>query len=224
MNEWWAALSTLQQVFYYIAVPFTFILLIQAVLSIIGLGGNDADSDADIDTDSDFDSDVDTDFDGAIDVDEFDIDADTDPAVNAVQMQAASFRFFTVRGIVAFFSIFGWTGLTLYETSLSTVLIILISLVAGFVAMFVIGLMFYGVKRLQSSGNIKSSNAIGLPAETYIPIPPSRTGKGKVMVNVQQRLTEFDAMTDENEKIKTGTTTIIVGNAGNILIVKRKGE
>ena len=57
MSEWWAGLAVLQQIFYYIAVPFTLVLLIQAIMSIIGLGGHD--TDADSDTDADFGADSD---------------------------------------------------------------------------------------------------------------------------------------------------------------------
>lgn len=213
MTEWWEALSTLQHIFLYAAVPFTIVLLIQAVLTFIGLGGEDTDADFDTDSDADFDVDGDLNVDG-----DFDANADGGGDVNP---EIAGFRFFTVRGIVAFFCIFGWTGYALAGTGMQTWLSVIIAAAAGLLAMLVIGLMFFAVRRLQSSGNIRYSNAIGQSAEVYIPIPAKRSGKGKVMVTIQERLVEAQAMTDAGKKIGTGETVTVVGNVGSTLIVKK---
>ncbi len=226
MNEWWSGLAAIQQVFYYIAIPFTLVLLIQSIMSIIGLGGHDADADSDADFDMDTDSDFDMDADADMDAD-FDADAHIDMHMDAHAdghdhgLEAAGFRFFTVRGIVAFFCIFGWSGLTFYASGIETYLTVFLAIVCGLIAMLVIGLMFFAVKRLQSSGNIKYSNAIGKTAEVYIPIPANRGGKGKIMVMVQERLVEAEALSDEETMLKTGENVKVVGNISNTLIVKR---
>ena len=224
MSDWWNGLAVLQQVFYYVAIPFTLVLIIQSVLTLIGLGGHDADADADSDFDMDSDSDFDMDSDADADMDmdsDFDTGGHIDVHGHEHGIDAAGFRFFTVRGIVAFFCIFGWSGLAFYASGMQAALTILLAVVCGFAAMFAIGLMFYAVKRLQSSGNIKYSNALGKTAEVYIPIPAQRSGKGKVMVNVQERLIEADAVTDEETPLKTGENVKVVGNISNTLIVKR---
>lgn len=213
MEQWWEGLSVLQHVFLYTAVPFTIVLLIQAVLAFIGLGGgSDMDADGSMDADSDFDADS-------------DMDADADGGADQPSgSKTPGFRFFSIQGIVAFFCIFGWTGYALSQTALPDALMILIATAAGFAAMLLLGLMFHAVRRLQASGNIKYSNAVGREAEVYIPIPPQRTGRGKVMVLVQQRLIEAEALTDEPQKLRTGEVVRVVGNIGNTLIVKNRGE
>ena len=221
MSQWWEALSVVQQIFYYIAIPFTVVLLIQAVMSIIGLGGHDADADADTDFDADTDADFDMDTDGDLSSDfhaDGHFDADHDSGGHAA---AAGFRFFTVRGIVAFFCIFGWSGLAYYSSGLAVWLVATLAVLSGLFAMLLIGLMFYGVRKLQSSGNINYSNAVGKSAEVYIPIPPRREGRGKVMVYLQERLVEAEAVTDGEEKLKTGENVKVVGNISSTLIVKR---
>ena len=226
MSQWWNALSSAQHIFYYIAVPFTLVLLIQSVMSIIGLGGHDSDADADSDFDMDSDSDFDMDSDADMDAD-FDADAHIDMHMDMHAdghdhgIAAAGFKFFTIRGIVAFFCIFGWSGLAFYAAGFAIWAVTALAFVCGLVAMLVIGLMFYAVKRLQSSGNISYSNAIGKTAEVYIPIPAKREGKGKIMVTVQERLIEAEAVTDEKTKVKTGEQVTVVGNISNTLIVKR---
>ena len=224
MTLWWESLTVLQQVFYYIAAPFTVILLIQTVMTLIGLGnsGVDADSDGDFDADveADFDADIEADFDADMEMDlevEGEVDAESFEPSSAV----SGFRFFTVRGIVAFFCIFGWSGAALYDTDMPDIWVVVLAVLAGFFAMFIIGLMFFGIRKLQSSGNIKYSNAIGKTASVYIPIPPAMSGTGKVMVTLQERLTEAEAKTDEKTKIRTGETVKITGTIGSTLIVKR---
>ncbi len=211
MAEWWNALTLLQQIFLCAAVPFTLVLIVQTILTFIGLGGHEGDGDS---GDS---------FD-VHDADSHDIgghadhaDGHTDEPGEAV----GGFRFFTVRGIVAFFCIFGWTGFVLCDSALSVAMILLISFVAGLLAMLLIGLMFFAVKRMQDSGNIRYSNAIGQGAQVYIPIPASRMGSGKVMVTIQERLVEAEAITDEERKLATGETVQVVGSVGNTLIVKK---
>ncbi len=202
MAEWWNTLSALQHMFLYAAIPFTLILIIQAILTIVGLGGHDTDVDTDMDADTD-------------------IDVGSDVDAHEASESVAGFRFFTIRGLVAFFCIFGWTGYALSGTSLGTALIILISVAAGLLAMLLIGLMFYAMMHMQASGNLVYSNAIGKDAEVYIPIPAQRTGRGKVMVEFQQQLVEAEAITDDEQKIPTGTSVRVVGKTGSTLIVKR---
>ena len=212
MAEWWETLSLLQQIFLCAAIPFTIILIIQTILTFFGLTGHsDADgADADMDTDADA---------GAEPTDHADEHMDTH--TDDVNAAVAGFRFFTVRGIVAFFCIFGWLGYVLGGTTLPMPLTILISVAAGLLSMLAIGLMFYSVRNLQSSGNIRYSNAIGSAAQVYIPVPERRIGRGKVMLVIQERLVEAEAITDDETKLKTGETVQVVGNIGNTLIVKR---
>jgi membrane protein implicated in regulation of membrane protease activity len=219
MAEWWESLRTLQQFFLYVAVPFTLVLIIQSILTIAGLGGHDADVDADADFDVDVDADTNVDAGGGADMhagDGYDVHAD-EPT-----MHIAGFQFFTIRGLVAFFCIFGWSGYALAGTSLSTLPVILIATAAGLLAMLLIGLMFYSMRRLQASGNLKYSNAVGREAEVYLPIPALRSGRGKVMVTLQERLVEAEALTDDDQTIRTGETVQVVGNMGTTLIVKRQ--
>ncbi len=214
MAEWWNALDLLQQIFLCAAVPFTLLLLVQTVLTFVGLGGHEDGPDgADM---SDFDA---HDFD-AHDVGGHDAGADMHDGHDAGDA-VGGFRFFTVRGIVAFFCIFGWTGFALSDTALPPAAMLIISFFAGLLAMLLIGLMFYAVRRMQDNGNLRYSNAIGQEAKVYIPIPAQRAGSGKVLVTIQERLVEADAVTDEESRITTGSAVKVIGSIGNTLIVKR---
>lgn len=215
MSQWWESLTLLKQLFYFIAVPATVILVIQAILSIIGLtdGGSDLDG---------------GDFDGADNLDLFsDIDEPVEIDFSEGQELAnegftGDFKFLTVRGLVAFFTIFGWTGAAMLNSSTEVVSII-VALLAGLAAMGIIGYLFFMMNKLQSSGNIEFINAIGKTGEVYLTVPPKMQGKGKIMVTVQERLIEVNAMTKQTEPIKYGDAVVVVGvMSDHTLIVERQ--
>lgn len=106
MWEWWNAMTLIQQVFVCIAAPATIILVIQSIMLLFGFGFDHADVgdlDADMDTDMDMDVDAQDGFHGDLHHGEADGGEDSDPGL----------RLFTVRGLVAFFAVGGWTGLAL---------------------------------------------------------------------------------------------------------------
>lgn len=202
MTVWWESLPFLQQLFYYCAIPSTLILVIQTILSILGIGNDDLDIDTDMDVDTDFDSDV--------------ITAD------AIE-SASSLRFFSIRGIVAFFALFGWVGVVLAGQGVNTALVIIIAFISGLIGMFIIALLFYSITKLQCSGNLKIKNAIGQIGQVYIPIPANMSGKGKIQVTLQDSLSELYAMTEENEKLATGSMVLVVDaiDANTLLVEKQ---
>ena len=114
MTEWWVELGSAGQVFACIAIPATVMLLIQLVLTIIGLG----------------DSDADTDF----DADDADIDASDNDVIDS------GLRIFTLRGLIAFFSVLGWVGTICSGGGMALPLSIVISVTSGFAAM--VGIAF----------------------------------------------------------------------------------
>ena len=221
MAQWWESLSVLQHVFLYAAIPFTVILVIQTVLMLLGLSGHDSDADGDADTDADIDAHFDSADAGGLDAhDAHSLDAH-DTGEHGGDHGVGGFRFFTIRGIVAFFCIFGWTGYALGDASMHAALTIAIAAASGLAAMLLIGLLFYVARRMQSSGNLNYANAVGQSAQVYLPIPAQRGGRGKVMVQFQERLVEAEAVTDNSERIKTGETVTVTGAVGSTLIVKK---
>lgn len=194
MNEWWEALSGLQRFFYFIAIPSTLILIIQFILSLVGLH---TDSDIDVGGHDMIDTSGIHDFDN--------IDhGDTTPS------DGTDFRFVTFRGIIAFLTIFGWVGAVLSKSDTSVALIIFAATISGLLAMTVVALLFYAISHLQTSGNTIYKNALGAFAEVYIPIPPQNSGTGKIQVIIQNQLIEAEAITFQEQQIKTGEMVRVV--------------
>lgn len=209
MFAWWESLSTFSQVLACMAIPATLILLIQTILTLIGIGDNGVDSDI---GDADIDADA---ADGVFGAEL--TDGDSDPS------GLDGLRIFSVRGIIAFFVVFGWTGILLDSLSLSPVISVGVGAVAGFLIMLLIALLFRAVMKLESDGNVDNRNALGVSGTVYLKIPPNREGTGKVNIMIQGSYCERDAVTDENEALPTGCEIVVMSLSGqNTLVVKRE--
>ena len=224
MMAWWAALPLLKQFFLVVAIPSTLILIIQSIMTFAGMGG-DQDADGG-------DGGLAGGHDGS-----HDFGHDTGHGGDAAQtagMHAGDagqtahgldgFRFFTIRGIVAFLAVFGWTG-SAVTGALHPAAVLAIASVAGLVAMGLVAFAFWGILQLQAKGNLDYRYSIGLQGEVYLPVPPERSGTGKVSITLQDRLVEADAITDETEKLPTGSRIRVVGLEGNnVLLVSKEWE
>lgn len=121
------------------------------------------------------------------------------------------YQFFTIKNLIAFFTVFGWTGIACIKGGMSKGLTIGIALLAGSIMVVMMAFLFRSMSRLKQSGTLQMRNAIGLVAETYLFIPASRGGFGKIHIKVQGSLHELQAITDDTEKIPTGKLVKVVG-------------
>lgn len=194
MLGWWESLTALQRIFAAAAIPATLILLIQTALLLAGMGGHDHD----MEHGHGFGAHT---------------DHEHDPGL----------RIFSVRAFVAFFTIFGWLGLSLSRGGLGEALSVLLAVCAGVAAMFAMAWLFKLALGLQSQGNIDARNAVGKSGAVYIPVPRSREGLGKVTLVLQGRFSEMDALTDYEYPLTTGTEVIVVSVSNqNVLCVMPK--
>ncbi len=151
---------------------------------------------------------VDSDDIGDVDAE---IDADT----------GASFQFFTVKNLVAFFTIFGWSGIACLDAGYSNGLTIVISIVCGLAMMIVMAALFYYISKLTSSGTLKMQNALNTIGEVYLTVGANRSKIGKVQIKVQGALRELEALTDCDIDLKQGNVIKVVEVTNNgILIIE----
>lgn len=208
LGEWWNSLGLASQILYCIAIPSTLVLLIQTVLMFLGFDEG-ADGDVEVDV-------PDTELhDGVFGED----------SLNGWEDLSGfeSLHIFTVRGIIAFFVIFGWVGIVMQSVGVNLPITLAVATVCGFAMMVVIAYLFRLVMRLKNNGTADNRNAIGVAGKVYLTIPPSRSGEGKVNIMLQGVYVERNAVTDETESIPTGCEIIVVGTSGETsLVVKRK--
>ncbi len=131
--------------------------------------------------------------------------------------------FINFKAIMSFFTMFAWIGIAGINTSLSSSVIIIVSIIAGIGMMLLMATLMYYMDKLQYSGTLDFNNAIGATGYVYLTIPPNRQYGGKVQVTIQGSLRTLDAMTEETEAIKTNTNIeVIEVLSDNVLLVIAK--
>lgn len=132
------------------------------------------------------------------------------------------FQFFSFKNIVAFFTIFGWSGISFLEAGMSKGIVVLLAAACGLAMMFVMAFLIYQMRKMTSSGTLRMENAIGQIGEVYLTIGASRSRMGKVQINVQGALRELDALTDEEKDLPThAVITVKEITSNGILIVSQ---
>jgi membrane protein implicated in regulation of membrane protease activity len=202
-SEWWQGLGFVGQIMAFAAIPMTVVMMMQLILMIIGVGSGGESSGGDIDGDG------------------------VDPSVDNPANEAGScgtssiFKIFTVRGIVAFFALGGWAGLAALTAGIPALWSIQIALISGVAALLLASIVIRFALRMQDSGNINLNNAVARTAEVYITIPPSRTNTGKVLMLLQERFIEIEAVTDDETAIRPNTTVEVVGLVSKDCLIVR---
>lgn len=151
---------------------------------------------------------------------------DADMEADATDFDAddggVGFQFFTFKNVIAFFTIFGWTGIMCLDDGMSGAVTTIIATIAGLTMMVLTSLLFFWMNKMAASGTLKIKNALGVVGEVYIPIGANRSSVGKVQIKVQGSLRELEAITDASEDLKTNTmirVSEIV--SGEILLVEK---
>lgn len=130
------------------------------------------------------------------------------------------FQFLSLKNLVAFFTIFGWTGIICTGSELSPLVSTLIATFAGLVMMLIMATIMYLMGKLTEDGSLSLMNAIGKSGTVYLPIPAKRKGMGQVQIQVQG-LQTLNAYTDLDQDIPTGALVEVVDVLNDqILIVK----
>ena len=199
MISWFAGLSGLQQAYAAVALPATVILILQTILLLFGLGGHGASSGTESGG-----------FEMGHDIGH-DIGHDTGHETGHDSHQDSGLRVFTVRGIVAFFSIGGWAGVASLEWGVPPAFSAFLALIGGLAALFAVAWIIKLSLKLQDAGNIDIANAVGHVAQVYLTIPGGGVHTGKVVLNLQERYTELNAVTPAPAAIHTGSAVVVTG-------------
>ena len=195
MIEWWSTLSTVMKILWGVTLSASVIFVIQSILTFVG---------ADADFNTDFDADVSS-IDGT----------DGDSGMGLL----------TFRNFVNFFLGFGWTFILLHDQIESGVVLMIVAAAIGVGLVAVVMLLFKWISGMQQSGNIDiHRSAEGCVGKVYLPIPANRQGKGKVQISINNSVREYEAVTDSDEMLKTGTDiTVIEAVSDDTVLVEKAG-
>lgn len=151
----------------------------------------------------------------ADDIGDIDGDLDLDAGID--------FQFLSLKNLVGFFTIFGWTGIACLSAELSYGTTLIVSLFCGLLMMFAMASLFYFLSKLNSGGGaIKITNALGGIGEVYTTIGANRSTLGKVQIKVQGRLREIEALTDEANDLRQGNIIKVTEITNNGILIVNK--
>lgn len=198
------------------------VMVFQFALTVLGLSdhGDGVGDLGDIDAGDGFDGDV-----GVLDGDvPGDHHTSVSTAADAQLHPDSSWLFgvVTFRTLVAALAFFGLAGMAALRMELSRPVALILALGGGFAAMYGMYWSMRAVAGLASSGNERIGNAVGRRGTVYIPIPASNAGAGKVQLSMQNRIVEFLAVTDEADRLPTGSKVEVVAVAGSDTLQVRR--
>jgi hypothetical protein len=119
----------------------------------------------------------------------------------------------SARSIAAAFGFFGIAGLAALALGAPPVIAPLPALLAGGGAAVGTALLLRGLGRLEDDGTVVLERALGEPATVYLRIPGNNAGSGRVLLTLQDRTVECEAVTALDE-LPTGTAVIVVDIVG----------
>jgi membrane protein implicated in regulation of membrane protease activity len=192
------------------------VLIIQFVLTLVGLGGEHAGLDLGHDIPADFHGDV-----------GYDVHAGGARGAEAAGHDAAGhhgsswlFAVISFRTLVAAATFFGLAGLAARSAGQPVGVQLLLGMVAGLAAMYGVHWMVRTMGSLGEDATVRIKHALGKEGTVYVPIPAAKAQAGKIQLKLQNRLVEYEAVTSSPQKLATGTKVRVVGISGGTLEVQ----
>jgi hypothetical protein len=193
MSEWWSDLTAMNRTFFSVAAFFSVFFIWQLFAALLGLGDEDAGSDA---------SDVNTDIDTDTDMDDFDSGADADSSATVV-----AFKLLSIRAIITFCTLFSW-GCALYlQNGVPLGRAMGISSLWGLAGMGSVALLLALLPKLAHTGTKRIATSLGAQGTVYLDIP--KGGLGEVRVSVSEVISFVKARTKDGNPLKAGDTVVV---------------
>ena len=129
------------------------------------------------------------------------------------------FPVLSLRSVLAFGMFMGWTALSVSKAGISWFWAVAAGLAAGWLAAWLAWRLVQLMLRWQSSGTLIPEASIGRTGTIHLIVPAHEQGTGKLMLEVQGALREFDVLTS-GEAIPTGALARVVQLLpdGNLLV------
>ena len=207
MNTWWSSIPMNEKFYWYLAIPFTVVFIIQigALLLGIGEGGFDFE-DAGI---------------GEVDSGNFDFDGDG-------MIVPLGKRVINIRNIIYFFTIFSWCGILFTKDGKGVITTFIFSFLLASIVVAILVVILSLLMKATANGLMDKNNAVGQKGKVYLKIPKKGEGVGCIHLIVQGSFRELEAVSVDDE-ILTGEEVEVIGvQEDGILQVKKilvlKGE
>jgi hypothetical protein len=117
---------------------------------------------------------------------------------------------FSVRSISAAVAFFGVGGLAAQAVGVPSLLAALVGLATGVAASIATAAAMRAMLRMEHDGTVRLAGAVGAAATVYVPVPGAGGGVGKVLLTLQGRTVECQAVTSDSRVLPTGTPVTVV--------------
>ncbi len=150
------------------------------------------------------------------------LDSDTEmgSGFDDVEMEGVA-GFFSFRNFVNFLLGYGWGGVLLAESIKNMLWLQLAALGIGFLLVLIFVFVLRQVMKLATDKTFRLEEAVGQVADTYLRIPATKSGSGKILVSVRGSIHELEAMT-EGDEIPTGAKVRVTKAIGSELVEVEK--
>ena len=128
------------------------------------------------------------------------------------------FGVISFKTLTAATTFFGLAGCAANAAQMGPVAQMAIAIAAGVGAMYSVHWLVRSMRRLSEDGTLRVDRALGRQGVVYLTIPAGRSGPGKVQIKLQNRLMEYQAVTDHGEPLPTGIKIQVVGVSGSSVL------
>ena len=133
----------------------------------------------------------------------------------------SDFKFFSVRSLVAFFTLFTWTAaISLLKKEhpvlIDTLTALGIGLAWGVVGLLAVSALMFWLGRMGESGNMRLETCVGTNGTVYLDIP--RDGLGEVRCMVSGCVTLVKARGAGGQAIKAGTPVLVLNKIDQTIV------
>lgn len=201
MEAWWEGISTLNKVFVCSAVIFTLLFVWQLMMTMWGVDSHGGGHPGETDIHSALES--------PIHYEVHDVGGD-------------AFTLISTRSILAFGTLFSWSGALYLAEGTSILLTLLYGLIWGSLAMLGVSLILHFLLRMQEQGNASAWWALGEKGTVYINIPSD--GPGKVRLMVRGVMSILNARSQNGRPILEGSSVKVVNilNPNTVEVIELK--
>jgi hypothetical protein len=120
----------------------------------------------------------------------------------------------TFRSLVAALTLFGLAGLAAtVNFNQEPPLSLAIALAAAVGVLFGVAWLMRLLHRLKADGTVRIERAVGQNGTVYLTIPAQKAGMGKVMLSLQNRTVEYQAVTS-HQQLPTGSKIVVTAVLG----------
>jgi len=152
----------------------------------------------------------------------FDLDLDLDVDFEA-DHPGAEFGLLSLQSISAFCLGYGWIGLAAYRfLDIGFTGSALIAVLAGVGVAWLMVWLLRSFLKLQNNTNVSIEQAVGLTGEVYVTVPPAGTGRGEIILVINESQHNYFAIQEGDEPIATHTRVRVLraDESSNIIVVE----